>query len=209
MQLREDNADARLTPVAREMGLVDDDRWLAFERKREEVEKEIQRLRSTWASPRNLPSDRAMPWLGQTLEHETSLEALLRRPGMDYATLRQLENARVRTEAEVSRETPAPELAPEVAEQVEITIKYAGYINRQRDEVARLKLLTDTPLPNYIDYAAVKGLGFEVSQTLNRHRPATLGDASRLSGVTPAALSLLLVHLKRLKGPARDPSVAT
>ncbi len=209
LQLREDNADARLTPVAREMGLVDDDRWQAFERKREAVEREIQRLRSTWASPRNLPSDRAMPWLGQALEHETSLEALLRRPGMDYATLRQLENARVRTEAEVSRETPAPELTPVVAEQVEITIKYAGYINRQRDEVARLRALTDTPLPDYMDYAAVKGLGFEVSQTLNRYRPATLGDASRLSGVTPAALSLLLIHLKRLKGAARDPSVAT
>ena len=209
LQLREDNADARLTPVARDMGLVDDGRWQAFERKREAVAKEIQRLQSTWASPRNLPVAQATAWLGQALEHETSLEALLRRPGMDYATLRQLEDARVRTEAEVSRETPAPEVSPEVAEQVEITIKYAGYINRQRDEVARLKSLTDTPLPEHMDYASVKGLGVEVSQILNRYRPATLGEASRLSGVTPAALSLLLIHLKRVKGTPRAQSVAT
>ena len=208
LQLREDNADARLTPVARAMGLVDDARWQTFEAKQEAVAQEIQRLQSTWASPRNLPAAQATRWLGQPLEHEVSLEAILRRPEMDYATLRQLEADRVLTEAEVSRETSAQPLNKDAAEQVEITVKYAGYINRQRDEVARLKALTDTPLPHELDYTAVNGLGIEVAQTLNRYRPATLGDASRLSGVTPAAMSLLLIHLKRLKGTRPRHSVA-
>ncbi len=200
LQLREDNADLRLTELGRELGLVDDLRWEAFDRKREALVRENERLRSTWVRPIQLPAADAERLLGKALEHEYSLLELLRRPGVDFDAV--CEIARIaQVEPQVSRETLAAEwgksLADTVIEQVEIATKYAGYIGKQIEEVARASHFEDLPLPPDLDYGQVSALSFEVRQKLDRHRPPTLGMASRISGVTPAAISLLLVHLKK------------
>ena len=183
LQLREDNADMRLTETGRKLGLVDDVRWQAFEEKREKIAREIERLKSTWVNPRMLEKGEAERVLGKEIEREYSLYDLLRRPEVSYAALMTLPGAQAD--------------AAEVAEQVEIQAKYQGYIERQRDEIARQEGHEMTQLPLDMDYAEVRGLSIEVKQKLNQHKPQTLGQAARISGVTPAAISLLLVHLKR------------
>jgi tRNA uridine 5-carboxymethylaminomethyl modification enzyme len=200
LQLREDNADARLTEAGRRMGLVDAARWDAFNRKRDAVSRETQKLASTWVSPASLPAADADRLVGKALEHEHRLTDLLRRPGVGFDTL--VEVARIaRPEAGVSRETLVAELgqplANAVIEQVEIATKYAGYIDKQVEEVERAAQYEQLPLPSDLDYGEVTALSFEVRQKLAQYRPETLGQASRLSGVTPAAISLLLVHLKK------------
>jgi tRNA uridine 5-carboxymethylaminomethyl modification enzyme len=194
------------------LGLVDDRRWAAFQTKRERLERELQRLKTVWVRPATLPAEAAERLLGKALEHEYALADLLRRPGVDFDAV--AEAARLaRHPQAVSRETLRAEwgasAADEVIEQAEISIKYAGYIEKQQDEVERSVAHEQTPLPADLDYAQVHALSFEVRQTLQRHRPATLGQASRISGVTPAAISLLLVHLKkkRLAGFVNGPSV--
>jgi tRNA uridine 5-carboxymethylaminomethyl modification enzyme len=185
LQLREDNADLRLTDTGRALGLVDDARWDAYSRKRDAVVRERERLKSTWVNPALVPADDALRVLGQPLEREYSLAELLRRPAVTYATLTSLAAA-------------APAVAdPEVAAAVEIATKYEGYIERQQDEVARARAHDELPLPADLDYRAVRGFSTEVWQKLNAHRPGTLGQAARISGITPAAIALLLVHLKR------------
>ena len=202
LQLREDNADMRLTEVGRELGLVDDARWEAFNRKRDAVSRETQRLRSTWVTPAKLPAADAERLVGKALEHEYSLADLLRRPGVDFNALVDVA-ALARPEAGVSRETLVAELgevlASAVIEQMEISIKYAGYIDNQIDEVQRAAHYENLRLPEDLDYAQVHALSFEARQKLGQHRPETLGQASRISGVTPAAISLLLIHLKKGK----------
>ena len=211
LQLREDNADLRLTEAGRRLGLVDDRRWAAFSLKRERLERELQRLRATWVRPETLPAQDAERLLGKALEHEYALADLLRRPGVGFDAV--CEAARIACHADaVSRETLRTEFgaaqADAVIEQAEIGIKYAGYIDKQNDEVERASTLEDLLLPEDFDYASVGALSFEVRQKLMRHRPATLGQASRISGVTPAAISLLLVHMKkgRAKGFVKDPA---
>ena len=207
LQLREDNADLRLTEAGRQLGLVDDIRWAAFERKRERLAQEQERLRSTWVRPATLPAVDAERLVGKALEHEYSLADLLRRPGVGWDAV--AEAARI-TGHDVSRGTLqaawGAREADAVIEQVEIGTKYAGYIDKQIDEVERASALENLKLPSDLDYGQVTALSFEVRQKLTRHMPATLGQASRISGVTPAAISLLLVHLKkgRFKGFARD-----
>jgi tRNA uridine 5-carboxymethylaminomethyl modification enzyme len=186
LQLREDNADARLTDHGRRLGVVDDARWAAFNRKRDAVARELERLKATWLHPGSLPQVDAERVLGQGIEREYALTDLLRRPGVSYATLMTLPGA---TGPEV--------LAPEVTDQVEVQVKYAGYIDRQRDEVARQADYSSAALPADLDYSTVRGLSTEVHQRLNQHKPETLGQASRIQGITPAAIALLLVHLKR------------
>lgn len=200
LQLREDNADLRLTAAGRQLGLVDDRRWAAFEAKREAIERELQRLRATWVRPATVPDTVAQLWLGQALEHEYNLADLLRRPGVGWDAAAALD-ATAHPETAVSRETLRAQFgsaqADAVIEQSEIALKYAGYIERQNDEVARAVHLENLRLPDDLDYGEVRALSIEVRQTLARHRPQTLGLASRLSGVTPAAISLLMIHLKR------------
>jgi len=183
LQLREDNADLRLTAKGRELGLVDDERWGRYCRKREAIEHEARRLRRLWARPQNIPPGIQQDIFGKPLEREHSLYDLLRRPDLAYQTLGPLLDG-----------PPAP---GEIAEQVEIEAKYAGYIERQKDEVARQAAQESTGLPGDLDYLAVRGLSREVQQKLAQHRPETIGQASRIQGVTPAAIALLLVHLKR------------
>ncbi|HEY4082336.1 MAG TPA: tRNA uridine-5-carboxymethylaminomethyl(34) synthesis enzyme MnmG [Burkholderiaceae bacterium] len=205
LQLREDNADLRLTEVGREMGLVDDARWDAFNRKRDAVSRETEKLKSTWVHPGILPAADAERLVGKALEREYHLIELLRRPGITFDTLAEVASI-ARPEATVSRETLSEELgismANAVIEQLEISTKYAGYINKQVEDVARASHFEHLRLPDELDYNQVQALSFEVRQKLNKHRPETLGQASRISGVTPAAISLLLVHLKkgRFKG---------
>jgi tRNA uridine 5-carboxymethylaminomethyl modification enzyme len=191
LMLREDNADLRLTEIGRELGVVDDARWEAFARKRDAIAAERERLKSTWVNPRALAPHDAERVLGQPIEREHALFDLLKRPDVTYAALMTLPGAGAAVDEAA------------VAEQVEIQAKYAGYIARQRDEVARNEAHESTPLPADLDYRSVRGLSVEVQQKLNQHRPETVGQASRISGVTPAAISLLLVHLKRLTGQAR------
>ena len=209
LQLREDNADLRLTAVGRALGLVDDRRWSAFEVKRERIERELQRLRATWVRPATLAGADAERLLGKALEHEHSLADLLRRPGVGYDQACRAAAA-ARAGDPVSRETRRAEWgareADAVIEQCEIAIKYAGYIGKQQEEVERVTALERLQLPEEFDYAQVKALSYEVRQKLARHRPRTLGQAARISGVTPAAISLLLVHLK--KGRRRGPGAA-
>ncbi|MBI5257471.1 MAG: tRNA uridine-5-carboxymethylaminomethyl(34) synthesis enzyme MnmG [Burkholderiales bacterium] len=213
LQLREDNADARLTPIGRDLGLVDDTRWAAFSRKQEAVAREAERLKSTWVHPGILAAAEAERWLGKAIEREYSLADLLRRPGVDFDAVAAIARS-ARPEAGVSRETLRAELggllADAVIEQVEIATKYAGYIGKQAEEVERAAHFEHLRLPPELDYTQVKALSFEVRQKLSRHRPETLGQASRISGVTPAAISLLLVHLKkgRFKGFAGAEAVA-
>jgi len=205
LQLREDNADLRLTELGRQLGLVDDARWAHFNRKRDALARETERLRSTWVHPNNLPSVDAERLLGKALEHEHSLSDLLRRPGIDFDTVVAITSI-ARPTVDVSRGTLSQELgsqlAGEVIEQLEIATKYAGYIDKQNEEVTRAQGLEELALPAELDYDQVTALSFEVRQKLNQHRPQTLGQATRISGVTPAAISLLLVHLKkkRIKG---------
>jgi tRNA uridine 5-carboxymethylaminomethyl modification enzyme len=200
LQLREDNADLRLTELGRHVGLVDDARWDAFNRKRDAVARETQRLKSTWVRPATLPAADGERLLGKAIEHEYNLTDLLRRPGITFDTLAEL-LAIASPGAVVSRGTLQAELgetlADAVIEQVEIATKYAGYIDKQNDEVQRASAYEHLKLPKDLDYAQVTALSIEVRQKLARHQPETLGQASRLSGVTPAAISLLLVHLKK------------
>ncbi|CAM3893921.1 tRNA uridine-5-carboxymethylaminomethyl(34) synthesis enzyme MnmG [Roseateles saccharophilus] len=202
LQLREDNADARLTETGRRLGLVDDERWAAFNRKRDAVSRETEKLKSTWVHPGILPAADAERLVGKALEREYSLADLLRRPGVGFDTIAEVA-AIARPEAAVSRETLVVELGREladlVAEQVEISTKYAGYINKQVDDVARAAHFEHLKLPDDLDYGLVHALSFEARQKLNAHRPETLGQASRISGITPAAISLLLVHLRKGK----------
>ncbi|MEK7437381.1 MAG: tRNA uridine-5-carboxymethylaminomethyl(34) synthesis enzyme MnmG [Pseudomonadota bacterium] len=185
LMLREDNADLRLTEMGRGLGLIDDQRWQAFERKREAVARELERLRSTWINPKLLPQAEAERVLGKGIEREYALTDLLRRPDVSYASLMSLPGA---------GEAVAD---PIVADQVEIQIKYDGYILRQHEEISRGEQYEATALPRDLDYGSVRGLSREVQQKLNEHQPETIGQASRISGLTPAAISLLLVHLKR------------
>ncbi len=187
--LREDNADLRLTPVAREMGLIDDDRWMAFEQKREAIERESQRLRDVCLRPSDLSETEVEKVFGQSLNKEARLSELLKRPDVTYASLMTLSVARPSAGQAVND--------PVVAEQVEIQIKYAGYIIRQREEIERHQRQEGMPLPDDMDYSQVRGLSNEVCQKLESTRPTTVGQASRISGVTPAAISLLLVHMKK------------
>ncbi|MDR7298769.1 tRNA uridine 5-carboxymethylaminomethyl modification enzyme [Pelomonas aquatica] len=202
LQLREDNADARLTETGRQLGLVDDERWTAFNRKRDAVSRETEKLKSTWVNPGILPAADAERLVGKALEREYNLADLLRRPGVVFDTVAEVA-AIARPEAGVSRETLVTELGRELAdlvtEQVEISTKYAGYINKQADDVARAAHFEHLKLPDDLDYGLVHALSFEARQKLNKHRPETLGQASRISGITPAAISLLLVHLKKGK----------
>jgi tRNA uridine 5-carboxymethylaminomethyl modification enzyme len=185
LSLREDNADLRLTEIGRRLGVVDDARWTAFSRKREAIEREQARLKVTWISSQLLPVAGAARAPDQPPARECSLLELLRRPDVNYALLTALPGA-----------GPAVEEA-QVAEQVEIQAKYQGYIERQREEIARYEHYENLKLPHDLDYASLRGLSVEARQKLDRHRPETLGQASRISGVTPAAVSVLLVYLKR------------
>ena len=200
LQLREDNADLRLTEVGREMGLVDDERWAAFNRKRDAVSRETERLRSTWVHPNLLPAADAERLLGKAIEHEYSLADLLRRPGVGFDAIAEVAGI-AKPDLAVSRAALHAELgqtlADTVIEQAEISIKYAGYITKQNDEVERATHFENLRLPAELDYAQVTALGFEARQKLTAHRPETLGQASRISGITPAAISLLLIHLKK------------
>ena len=203
LQLREDNADSRLTETGRQLGLVDDRRWAAFCRKRDAVSRETERLNGLWVSPKNLSAGEAQRVLGKAVEHEYSLADLLRRPGISHADLMSLEGGRYAEMAAaptVSRETSLQDetlLGATVIEQVEIAAKYSGYIDRQKDEVDRAAHFEHLCLPASLDYLQVAALSYEVRQQLAQHRPQTLGQASRMSGVTPAAISLLLIHLKK------------
>jgi tRNA uridine 5-carboxymethylaminomethyl modification enzyme len=200
LQLREDNADLRLTAAGRALGLVDDARWAAFEIKRERLERELQRLRSTWVRPATVAAAEAERLLGKALEHEYSLADLLRRPGVGFDQVCELAQL-AKVDAGVSRETLRVEWghaeADVLVEQTEIAVKYAGYIDKQNEEVARASAFENLKLPDDLDYGQVPALSFEVRQKLSAQRPATLGQAGRISGVTPAAVSLLLVHLKK------------
>ncbi|HEY8359653.1 MAG TPA: tRNA uridine-5-carboxymethylaminomethyl(34) synthesis enzyme MnmG [Ramlibacter sp.] len=197
LQLREDNADLRLTEEGRRLGLVDDARWDAFSRKRDAVSRETERLKSTWINPRIISAAETERVLGKSIEHEYNLGDLLRRPGISYETLLSLDGGRYASNA-VSRETLGEDY-PAIVEQLEIGAKYSGYIERQKDEVGRAAHYENLKLPAELDYMQVPALSIEVRQKLNKHRPETLGLASRISGVTPAAISLLLVHLKKNK----------
>ncbi|MBS6359290.1 tRNA uridine-5-carboxymethylaminomethyl(34) synthesis enzyme MnmG [Burkholderia sp.] len=194
LSLREDNADMRLTEIGRELGVVDDERWDAFCRKRDAVSRETERLKSTWVTPKTLPAEEATALLGKAIDHEYSLAELLRRPGVGYDGVCGLRGGECGPAEPLSDD---PVLLEQIKEQVEIGIKYQGYIERQANEIERNDANENTRLPENIDYREVRGLSFEVSQKLNQFRPETIGQASRISGVTPAAISLLMVHLKR------------
>jgi tRNA uridine 5-carboxymethylaminomethyl modification enzyme len=186
--LREDNADLRLTPSGRALGLVDEERWRAFSVKQEAIAREEERLRATWVRPGDPRARRLAGLLDRELTREATLHDLLRRPQVGYGDL------------------VAPEddpVDPLVAEQVEVQAKYHGYIERQRGEIERQRRHEETLLPPDLDYGAVHGLSTEVRQKLAERRPATLGQASRIPGVTPAAVSILLVHLKKHAGGLR------
>jgi tRNA uridine 5-carboxymethylaminomethyl modification enzyme len=211
LMLREDNADMRLTEKGRELGLVDDVRWDAFSRKRDAVSRETQRLRSLWVHPKNLPVAEAVRVLGKAIEREHNLLDLLRRPDVNYASLMSMDGGRFAggelpalcagaagIDSVVSRETTETlDMRRAVIEQIEIVAKYAGYIDLQKTEVERSAHYENLRLPSELDYLQVTALSFEARQKLAKHRPETLGLASRISGVTPATISLLLVHLKK------------
>jgi tRNA uridine 5-carboxymethylaminomethyl modification enzyme len=204
LSLREDNADMRLTEIGRRLGCVGDVQWAVFEKKREAVERELARLKSTWINPRIVAKHEAERVLGMPIEHEYALADLLRRPNIRYDNLMTLVN--------IDGEPIAgPGVADSaVKEQIEIQLKYAGYIDRQAKEVERHDHYENLKLPVTFDYMEVKGLSIEVRQKLDKQRPDTLGQASRISGVTPAAISLLLVHLKKagVKGFGNTQSTA-
>ncbi len=193
LSLREDNADLRLTEIGRQLGIVDNERWEAFNRKRDAVAAEVERLKSSWVNPRLLPAEVAEPLLGKAIEREYSLADLLKRPNVSYEALMGARNADGSLLA-----GPGVVEDDVLSEQVEIQVKYAGYIARQQDEVQKHIAHEQQPIPADVDYDAVTSLSFEVRQKLKTHRPETIGQAARISGVTPAAISLLLIHLKRL-----------
>ncbi|MBX3629253.1 MAG: tRNA uridine-5-carboxymethylaminomethyl(34) synthesis enzyme MnmG [Nitrosomonas sp.] len=197
LQLREDNADQRLTEIGRRFGLVDDERWAFYACKREAIEKEQNRLDRIRIFPDTIDEERLIQVLGKTIEREYTLTELLRRPDVSYADLMTL--------CGIEQSTSDAWMDAQIAEQVEIQIKYQGYIKRQEEEIRRQSLHEVTLLPADIDYRLVKGLSNEVQQKLNEHKPETIGQASRISGVTPAAISLLLVHLKRGFGSISPP----
>jgi tRNA uridine 5-carboxymethylaminomethyl modification enzyme len=192
LSLREDNADLRLTEMGHQLGCVDDNRWNLFVTKRAAIDKEFSRLESTHISAKSITAEEAISIIGQPLERDYSLADLIRRPNISYSALTALSVA-------------GPAVAdPLVAEQVEIQLKYAGYIQRQQVEIERQQHHEQTRLPDELDYASVRGLSVEARQKLTQHRPETLGQAGRISGLTPAALSLLLVHLKKNYWNLRD-----
>jgi tRNA uridine 5-carboxymethylaminomethyl modification enzyme len=182
--LREDNADERLTPSARKLGLVDDKRWSAFESKYEKVYSEISRLKSIWVQPGNESVEKV---LGKSLSHEYSLGSLLKRPGMNYESINEIEEGKPYLDDKI------------LAEQVENQIKYEGYIKRQKEEINKYRANEELKIPEGIDYQSIKALSSEVRQKLTEYKPETIGQASRLQGVTPASISILLVYLKTYK----------
>lgn len=190
LSLREDNADERLTEIGRKLGLVDDIRWDFFNRKRDRIAKEIERMKSTWVHPGIVSNEEAVRVLGTSIEREYSLFNLLSRPNVSHETLMSLKKE------DGTLFSPGVDLTRGEREQVEIGAKYSGYINRQKEEVAKLLEHETTPIPQDFDYDKVRGLSFEVRQKLKAHRPETLGQAGRISGVTPAAVSLLLIFIK-------------
>ena len=190
LQLREDNADLRLTAKAYELGLIDEARWKAFNEKTEAIAKEVERMKKTWIQADSLEQEQAKEVLGSELKREACLMDLLRRPQVNYVSLMTLPT------------TGEPVSDPAVAEQIEIQAKYQGYIERQQVEIDKLKRNEETALPANFDFETVNGLSNEVKQKLMDHKPANIGQASRISGVTPAAVSLLLVHLKKNRSAA-------
>ena len=200
LSLREDNADMRLTPIGRRLGLVDDYRWEVFCRKQEAVSRETSRLQEIWVGPKHEAAPLVSELLGQDLSHECTLTELLRRPGVTYEAIMGLGNG-LWSPGTLDDDIG---LAAQISDQVEISVKYQGYIERQALEIARQEHNESFPLPEALDYSSVLGLSKEVQQKLNLHKPATLGQAGRISGVTPAALSLLLVHLKKGLGRPQE-----
>ena len=200
LSLREDNADLRLTTIGRELGLVDDYRWNTFCRKQEAVSRETSRIQDIWIGPKHGSAKAVSELLGQDLSHECSLADLLRRPGVTYEALTSLAEG-LWSPGMLDSDLG---LAQQISDQVEISIKYQGYIERQAVEIARQEHNETFPLPEALDYTQVLGLSKEVQQKLNLHKPGTLGQAGRISGVTPAALSLLLVHLKKGLGRTQE-----
>ena len=195
LSLREDNADARLTPIGRKLGLVGDAQWQYFEQKIERIAQETERLKTTWVNPNNFSTELATPLLGKAIEREYSLADLMRRPEVNYNVLMQVDNQRFAPETALADD---PINAQIIAEQVEISIKYAGYIERQKEDIRKQSNHETTRIPVGMDFNQVKGLSNEVKQRLIKHAPETVGQAARISSVTPAAISLLLVHIKRL-----------
>jgi len=202
LSLREDNADMRLTGIGRELGLVDDYRWEVFCRKQEAVSRETSRLQDIWVGPKHEAAPLVSQLLGQDLSHECNLAELLRRPGITYQAIASLGSG-MWSPGVLDEDLG---LAAQISDQVEISIKYQGYIDRQALEITRQEHNETFPLPESLDYSQVLGLSKEVQQKLNLHKPATLGQAGRISGVTPAALSLLLVHLKKGLGRTQEPA---
>ncbi|MBU3555711.1 tRNA uridine-5-carboxymethylaminomethyl(34) synthesis enzyme MnmG [Polynucleobacter sp. UB-Piko-W3] len=200
LSLREDNADMRLTPIGRDLGLVDDYRWEVFCRKQEAVSRETSRLQDIWVGPKHEAAPLVSELLGQDLSHECTLTELLRRPGVTYEAITGLGNG-LWSPGTLDDDIG---LAAQISDQVEISVKYQGYIERQALEIARQEHNESFPLPEALDYSHVLGLSKEVQQKLNQHKPETLGQAGRISGVTPAALSLLLVHLKKGLGRPQE-----
>jgi tRNA uridine 5-carboxymethylaminomethyl modification enzyme len=200
LSLREDNADMRLTGIGRELGLVDDYRWEVFCRKQEAVSRETSRLQDIWVGPKHEAAPLISQLLGQDLSHECNLTELLRRPGITYQAIASLGEG-MWSPGVLDEDLG---LAAQISDQVEISIKYQGYIDRQALEITRQEHNETFPLPESLDYSQVLGLSKEVQQKLNLHKPATLGQAGRISGVTPAALSLLLVHLKKGLGRTQE-----
>ena len=200
LSLREDNADMRLTTIGRELGLVDDYRWEVFCRKQEAVSRETSRLQDIWVGPKHEAAAMVSRLLGQDLSHECNLTELLRRPGVTYEAITALGNG-LWSPGTLDEDLG---LATQISEQVEISVKYQGYIDRQAVEIARQEHNEGLPLLGTLDYSQVLGLSKEVQQKLNLHKPTTLGQAGRISGVTPAALSLLLVHLKKGLGRTQE-----
>ncbi|HWK71863.1 MAG TPA: tRNA uridine-5-carboxymethylaminomethyl(34) synthesis enzyme MnmG [Burkholderiaceae bacterium] len=192
LSLREDNADMRLTEQGRRLGLVDDVRWDAFSRKRDEVAAEIERLKSTWINPKTLALHAAEALLGKQVEREYSLYDLLKRPQVGYGALMELAQSDGRLLAGPGIQEPVS------AEQVEIQVKYEGYVSKQQEEVEKQAAQEGQPIPQDIDYDAISSMSIEVRQRLKAARPETVGQASRISGITPAAISLLLIHIKRM-----------
>ncbi|HET8850122.1 MAG TPA: tRNA uridine-5-carboxymethylaminomethyl(34) synthesis enzyme MnmG [Marinobacter sp.] len=191
--LREDNADARLTETGRSLGLVDDARWAAFSTKQEAIARETQRLNSTWVQPKSAEAQALHDKLAQPLSRETTLRDLLKRPQLTYADIAEL--------------VPTESLDPAVSEQVEISAKYEGYIQRQQDDIDTLRRHESMKLPAELDFDAIGGLSNEVKQKLKQTRPETLAQASRISGVTPAAVSMLLIHLKKQSAASKSAQV--
>ena len=205
LQLREDNADMRLTETGRQLGLVDDARWEAFSRKQEAVSRETERLRSIWVSPKNLAATESQRVLGKVIDHEYSLADLLRRPDVSYSNLMSLSDGKYVSpdlDVNVARDTRSVTSADDVftavvIEQVEVRAKYSGYIDRQKEEVGRAAHYENLRLPGDLDYSQVQALSIEARQKLSKYMPETLGHAARISGITPATISILLVHLKK------------